>query len=218
MSKLTPSDASPLHIDTATQDLLFRSARTPKAFLSDPVDDSVLAAVADLVRWGPTMTNAQPLRVVLARSPEARARVIEHLLPYNRERAANAPTLAVFCADLVFDRLGGEIFPNPGMAALYADDAFRERVADSQAWLQAGYWIQGIRAAGLDVLPMMGFDNAGLDAMLEQSHEALFPGADLRSIMVAAIGHADPSSYPPAARRLSVDETVVELPDANRLS
>ena len=211
MSLRSSPTPSALLLEATAQDRLFRSARTPKAFLADPVTEERLAAVVDLVKWGPTMTNAQPLRVLLARDADARERVIDRLLPYNRERAANAPVLAVFCADLAFDRFGASIFPNPGMSALYEDDAFRERVADSQAWLQVGYWIIGVRAAGLDVLPMMGFDTASMDELLRSLTDAPFPGADLRSIMVAAIGHADPTSYPPQSPRLDVDDVVADL-------
>lgn len=211
MSPRPTPDPSSLVLDAASQGAIFRSARTPKAFLSDPVTEEQLVTIHDLVKWGPTMTNSQPLRVVLARTPDARSRVVEQLLSYNQDRVANAPVLAVFCADLAFNRLGDSIFPNPGMGALYDDDSFRERVADSQAWMQAGFWITGIRAAGLDVLPMMGFDTAGLDAVLASRPSSSLPGAVLRSLMVAAIGRADPASYPPQPARLDIDDVVVDL-------
>ena len=212
-----PFDASPdpllLLPDAAVQARLLRDARTPKKFLTDPVTDAELATIADLARWGPTMTNAQPARVVLARTAEARAAVGERLFPYNRERAGDAPVLAVFCADHAFDRHLDRIFPGAAaIAQMYRDDdAFRSRVADSQTWMQAGYWIVAVRAAGLDVLPMMGFDAAGMDEFLHPRQQGLFPGSDLRSVMVAAIGHAAPDAYPPRPPRLDVDEFVAEI-------
>lgn len=211
MSPLTAPDPALLALDAVAQDRLFRTARTPKAFRSDPVTDAQFATVFDLVKWGPTMTNSQPLRVVLARTPKSRALVSGQLLPYNQERVANAPVLAVFCADFAFDRSGDTIFPNPAMGQLYADDAFREKVATTQAWLQVGYWVQGLRAVGLDLLPMLGFDVAGLEGAIAPLSERLFPGSDLRPVMVMAIGHADPESYPPASRRLDIDEVVTDL-------
>lgn len=212
MSIDVPADPSLLLTDTAVRERLFTEARTPKKFTSEPVSDVQLATVRDLVQWGPTMTNAQPLRVVLARADEARARVKTHLLPYNQERAGDAPVLAVFCADHAFNRHIERVFPGaPAVAMMYGDDAFRDRVADSQAWMQAGYWVIGVRAAGLDILPMMGFDTNGMDAMLEPLQDALFPGARLRSIMVAAIGHAAPDAYPPRPPRLERAEVLAEL-------
>lgn len=207
-----PADPALLIADTSTQERLFTTARTPKKFTTEPVTEAQLATVRDLVQWGPTMTNAQPLRVVFARTAEARALVLAHLLPYNQERAGDAPVLAVFCADHAFERNIERIFPGaPAVAAMYGNESFRDRVADSQAWMQAGYWIVGVRAVGLDILPMMGFDTNGMDAMLGPRQEALFSGSRLRSIMVAAIGHAAADAYPPRPPRLERHEVVADL-------
>ncbi|MFZ8968958.1 MAG: nitroreductase family protein, partial [Ilumatobacteraceae bacterium] len=62
-------------IDDAARQLLFTEARTANTFTSEPVSDEQVAAVYDLVRFGPTTMNTQPLRIVLARSDDARARV-----------------------------------------------------------------------------------------------------------------------------------------------
>ena len=58
---------APLALDDAAADLLFREARTPNTFSSEPVADEQLRAAYDLIKWAPTAFNAQPLRVVLAR-------------------------------------------------------------------------------------------------------------------------------------------------------
>ena len=42
------------------QDLLFREARTANAFTDEPVTDEQVAAIYDLVKYGPTAMNAQP--------------------------------------------------------------------------------------------------------------------------------------------------------------
>ncbi|RQX33896.1 nitroreductase family protein, partial [Micromonospora chalcea] len=55
-------------LDRAAQDLLFRAARTANAFTDEPVGDEQVRAIHDLVRYGPTAMNAQPLRVLLLRS------------------------------------------------------------------------------------------------------------------------------------------------------
>ncbi len=57
-----------LALDRAAQDLLFRAARTANTFTDEPVTDAQFRAVHDLVRYGPTGLNAQPLRVLLLRS------------------------------------------------------------------------------------------------------------------------------------------------------
>jgi 3-hydroxypropanoate dehydrogenase len=62
--------AGGLLIDPQVQDLLFRQARTPQHFTDAPVSEATMRAIFDLVKWGPTSRNGQPLRIVLVRSPE----------------------------------------------------------------------------------------------------------------------------------------------------
>ena len=64
-----------LELEKDAQDLLFRSARTANAFTDEPVSDEQVRAIHDLVKWGPTAMNAQPLRVLMVRSPDARGRL-----------------------------------------------------------------------------------------------------------------------------------------------
>jgi len=189
-------------LDSAAQDLLFRTARTAKAFTDEPVSDEQVAAIYDLVKWGPTMTNSQPLRIVLARSDDARARVVSHMLPNNADKTAKAPLIAVLAADMKFNRHIERIFPDaPFMAQMYEDASFREPIADSQAWMQAGYFVMGVRAMGLDACPMLGLDRTGLDA-------DLFADSDLRCICVVLIGKPGPDAYGPRLPRLEYDEVV----------
>lgn len=213
MSFAAAPDPSLLSFDATTADRVLREARTPKKFLADPVSDAQIATIADLAKWGPTMTNSQPLRVLLARDERSRAEVLERLFPYNRERAGDAPVLAVFCADHDFDRHMERTFPGGAMIAqaYRGDETFRSRVADSQAWMQTGYWIVAVRSAGLDVLPMMGFDTGAMDEFIRPRQDSWFPGSDLRSIMVAAIGHAAPDAYPDRPPRLDLDEIVADV-------
>jgi 3-hydroxypropanoate dehydrogenase len=192
-------------LDAAAQDLLFREAHTAKTFTDEPVTDEQVAAIYDLIKWGPTMTNSQPLRIVLARSDDARARVVSHMLPNNAEKTANAPLIAVLAADMKFNRHIERIFPDaPFMAQMYERDDFREPIADSQAWMQAGYFVMGIRALGLDACPMLGLDRPALDA-------DLFADSDLKCICVVLIGKPGPDAYGPRLPRLDYDEVVSVL-------
>ena len=192
-------------LDAAAQDLLFREAHTAKTFTDEPVTDEQVAAIYDLIKWGPTMTNSQPLRIVLARSDDARARVVSHMLPNNAEKTTNAPLIAVLAADMKFNRHIERIFPDaPFMAQMYERDDFREPIADSQAWMQAGYFVMGIRALGLDACPMLGLDRPALDA-------DLLADSDLKCICVVLIGKPGPNAYGPRLPRLDYDEVVSVL-------
>ena len=53
-----------LDLSPEAQDLLFREARTANTFTDEPVTDEQIAAIYDLVKYGPTAMNAQPLRIV----------------------------------------------------------------------------------------------------------------------------------------------------------
>ena len=192
-------------LNADAQDLLFREAHTAKKFTDEPVTDEQVAAIYDLIKWGPTMTNSQPMRIVLARSEDARARVVGHMLPNNAEKTANAPLIAVLAADMKFNRHIERIFPDaPFMAQMYEKDDFREPIADSQAWMQAGYFVMGIRAIGLDACPMLGLDRPGLDA-------DLFADSDLKCICVVLIGEPSEDAYGPRLPRLNYDEVVSVL-------
>ncbi len=46
------------------------------------------------------------------------------------------------------------------------DVAMRAEVAKNNAWMQAGYFIMAVRAAGLHAGPMGGFNAAGVDTVI----------------------------------------------------
>lgn len=195
---------TPYVIDAAAQDVLFRSARTANTFTDDPVTDEQITALYDLVQWGPTTMNTQPMRLVLARSAEARAMVLDHLLPGNRAKSEQAPLIAVVAADTNYHDKLDRTFPHlPGARDLHADETRRIATARHQTWLQAGYLIVGIRAIGLAAGPMLGYDAAGLDA-------AMFAGTGLVSVMVVNIGRPGPDAWRERLPRLPFDEVVLD--------
>ncbi len=193
--------ATDFQIDETAQEALFRGARSVRAWSDEPVPDATIDAVYDLVRWGPTAMNTSPLRLVIVRSTEARERLASHMGEANRQRVLDAPLSLVLAADLDFHENLGELMPHmPGARAMFADNlAARERVSRDNAHLQAGYFMVGLRAAGLDVGPMSGMDAPGIDA-------DLLAGTTWRSIMVLNVGKpgAENGAHPRAAR-LSFD-------------
>ncbi|GLZ41134.1 malonic semialdehyde reductase [Actinokineospora sp. NBRC 105648] len=180
-----------LRLDAASQDLLFRAARTANAFSAEPVTEEQVRAVYDLVKWAPTAMNSQPLRVVLVRSAEGRERLVKHLSPGNQAKTATAPLTAILAADVDFHEHLPAVFPHvPNAKDSFADETRRGDTARFNALLQVGYFILGVRAAGLAAGPMAGFDAAGLDA-------EFFPEGRLRSLVVVNIGNpAEDSSFP----------------------
>ena len=194
-----------LELSPDAQDLLFREARTANAFSDEPVTDEQVAAIYDLVKYGPTAMNNQPLRVLLVRDGEPRERLLKHMADGNRDKTANAPLVAVLAADTDFHEHLPRTFPHfPGARDLFAgDDASREQVARFNATLQVAYFLLGVRAAGLAAGPMNGFDADGLD-------QEFFDGTTLKSLVVVNIGKPAENAWFDRLPRLELDEVVLE--------
>jgi 3-hydroxypropanoate dehydrogenase len=199
------TDTSHFAIDEITQDLLFREARTANTFTDEPVSDADVEALYDLVKWAPTLMNSQPMRLVVVRSPEARARLVAHMMGSNGDKVAAAPVSVIVACDTEFHDHLPTVFPHaPGARDGFADDQRRLAVASDQTWLQLGYLIMGIRAMGLAAGPMAGFDREGVDA-------DLLAGTTLRSVAVVNIGHPGPDAWFGRNPRLGLGEVVTTL-------
>jgi 3-hydroxypropanoate dehydrogenase len=194
-----------LALEPSAQDLLFRQAHTANSFTAEGVSDEQLEAIYDLTKWAPTAINAQPLRIIAIRTDEAKQRLLTHMAPGNRAKTASAPLTVVLAADADFHEALPEVFPhNPNAKDGFADVERRKGFSLNQAWLQAGYFILGVRAAGLAAGPMGGFDSAGLDA-------DLLAGTSLQSFLVVNIGHPADDAFFPRNPRLSADRAITTL-------
>lgn len=206
----TPLDTSDLDaeldsaglLDGATADLLFREARTAGAFTADEVTDAQLQAAYDLAKWGPTAMNVTPLRMLVVRTPEARARLAAHMNEGNRQRVLDAPVTLLLAADTRFHQHLPLLAPHRAemVDTFEAMPQMREQMARNNAWLQAGYLILALRAAGLAAGPMGGMDATAID-------EDLLAGTGWASLFVVNVGQADGAQYPfPRAARLDWDK------------
>lgn len=191
-----------LELDAAAQDLLFREARTANTFSSDPVSDETLQAVYDLVKYAPTSMNQQPLRIVLIRTDDARERLVKTMYGPNGAKVAQAPLVAILAADLEFHELMPRVFPHfPEAKDMFADPAIREASAVQNGTLQAAYFLLGIRAAGLNAGPMIGFD-------AEAVNREFFPDGKQKVLLVMNIGKPGENAWWPRSPRLEYDEVV----------
>ena len=85
-----------LILDKKAQDLLFRDARTANTFTDEPVTDEQMRAIHDLVKYGPTSMNNQPLRITIVRSPKSRERLVAHMSGNNAAKTSTAVSSAGF--------------------------------------------------------------------------------------------------------------------------
>ncbi|SCF07143.1 malonic semialdehyde reductase [Micromonospora saelicesensis] len=200
-----PTTADLLALDRAAQDLLFRAARTANTFTDEPVTDAQVAAIHDLIRYGPTAYNGQPLRVLLLRSPAARARLLPYVSSSNRAKTASAPLTAVLAADVDFHQRLPELYPHrPQARDWLADRAARVEQARFSATLQIGYLLVGVRAAGLAAGPMAGFDAAGVT-------REFFPDGRHEALLLLNLGHPGRDAWERRLPRLSTEEVVWTL-------
>ncbi|MFJ6197944.1 malonic semialdehyde reductase [Micromonospora sp. NPDC092111] len=200
------TDVLPDHLITLNaqaQAQLFTEARTANTFTDAPVGDDQLRAIFDLVKYPPTAMNIQPLRVLFVRPGDGRDRLLRHVSEGNQAKTATAPVVAVLAADTDFHEHLDTVFPiRPGMRDHFAaDPTGRENMARFNAGLQIGYFMLGVRAAGLAAGPMAGFDPAGVDA-------EFLTGTGWKSLLLVNIGHPGPDAWFPRLPRLDYDTAV----------
>ncbi|UWE12486.1 malonic semialdehyde reductase [Actinacidiphila bryophytorum] len=195
-----------LVLDPAAQDLLFREARTANTFTADPVTDEQVQAIYDLVKYAPTAFNQQPLRVVLVRSTEGRERLVQHMAEGNQPKTSTAPLVAILAADNEFHEELPAQFPAFPQAkdVFFAERPVREKSAALNAALQVGYFIIGVRAAGLAAGPMTGFDADGIN-------KEFFADGEHSVLAVVNIGKPGEDAWFPRNPRLSYDEVVTTV-------
>ncbi|MEV8098782.1 malonic semialdehyde reductase [Kitasatospora sp. NPDC085879] len=195
-----------LALDAAAQDLLFREARTANTFADEPVSDEQVRAIYDLVKFGPTAFNQQPLRIVLVRTDEGRERLLQHMAEGNRAKTATAPLVAILAQDNEFHEELPTQLPHFPQAKdmFFSERPVREASATLNGALQAAYFIIGVRAAGLAAGPMTGFDAAGLN-------KEFFADGDHSVLAVVNIGKPGEDAWFPRAPRLEYDEVVTTV-------
>ncbi|MBO0654830.1 malonic semialdehyde reductase [Streptomyces triculaminicus] len=194
-----------LALDSAAQDLLFREAHTANTFSDEPVTDEQVQAIYDLIKLAPTAFNQSPLRIVLVRSAEARERLAPLMAEGNRAKTVSAPLVAILAADNEFHEELPALMPHFPQAKdlFFSERPVREQSAAANAALQAGYFLLGIRAAGLAAGPMTGFDFAGVQKeFLDDDHTPL---------MIVNIGKPGEDAFRPRSPRLSFEQVVTTV-------
>jgi 3-hydroxypropanoate dehydrogenase len=190
--------ATPLN--DAALDVIFRQARTQNKWLDTPISNDQLMALYDLMRWGPTSANSFPLRIVFVASPAAKQRLIPLVFEGNRQKVLTAPVTAILGLDTKFYDWLPRLFPHVDARTWFVDKPdFAETTAFRNSSLQGGYFIIAARAIGLDCGPMSGFDNDAVD-------REFFPGGQIKSNFICALGHGDPAGLFPRSPRPNFGE------------
>ena len=189
---------APLTVSTAQ---LFTEARTAIGYKPDPVPDTLLHELYELMKWAPTSANSSPARIAFVRTPEGKARLEACMNPgSNRQKVREAPVTAIIGMDMAFYERLPQLFPHADARAWFVGKpAHIEATAFRNSSLQGGYLMMAARALGLDCGPMSGFDAAAMDA-------AFWAGTTVRTNFVCALGYGDASRLFARGPRLSFDE------------
>lgn len=190
--------SSSLAADSLAQ--LFTAARSHNGFLPDAVDEASLAALYDLLKFGPTAANGCPARFVFVKSAEAKARLKPALSPGNVDKTMSAPVTVIIGRDLEFYEKLPVLFPHTDARSWFAGNAAAiEETSLRDSALQGAYLMLAARSLGLDCGPMGGFDKAMVDA-------EFFAGTPVKSVFLVNLGRGDASKLFPRSPRLSFDE------------
>ena len=191
-----------LELPSEIQDLLFLEARSANSFSDEPVSEEQIRAIYELVKWAPTSMNTQPLRALVLRSDEARQRLLPHMAEGNRGKTGSAPLTVILAADTDFHEHIPQQYPhNPGAKEAFTEEEMRTEFAKFNSLLQVGYFILGVRAAGLAAGPIGGFDAAGVDA-------EFFGGNSWKSLVVVNVGKPGENPWFPRLPRLHFEQVV----------
>ena len=171
-------------LDQDAQRLLFTDARSPLRLSTQPVPIEAVHHAYALAKFGPTAFNSMPMRIEIAQSAEARQAVVDAAGSGNKERLANAPMVIVASADNNFHEFSHITAPQvEGLRdRMEANEAMRTGLAYDSSWLQIGYLIIALRAVGLAVRPMGGFDRATLE-------QSLLQGTSHTPLLLLAVGY-----------------------------
>jgi 3-hydroxypropanoate dehydrogenase len=127
-------------VNDAALDALFRAARSPDAWAAQSVGDTLLLAVWELVKLGPTGGAGGGARILFVKSDAAKDRLAT-ALPAAQAAIIAAPATAIL------GRAAGDRGP-----------------AAAQGGTQAAYLMLAARALGLDCAPIWEFDAAAVGA------------------------------------------------------
>ena len=182
-------------------DRLFVKARSHNNWKNKDIDKKILENLYDLIKNCPTSANSEPMRIIFLKSKEAKERIRPHLSEGNVEKTMTAPIVAIIAYDSKFYEHLPKLFPhNLGMKKVLSTPPTKaETTAFRNSTLQGGYFMLAARALGLDIGPMSGFDNAGVD-------KEFFSDGRFKSNFLCNLGYGDETKLLNRLPRLEFSE------------
>jgi 3-hydroxypropanoate dehydrogenase len=186
-----------MNVSTET---LFDNARTHNGFAAEPIPESTLHQLYDMLKWGPTSANSSPARFAFVTSPAAKERLLGAVSPGNVDKTRAAPVTVIVGMDMEFFEKLPRLFPHADAKSWFVgNQPMIDATAFRNSSLQGGYLIMAARALGLDVGPMSGFDAQKVDA-------AFWEGTKVKTNFLVNLGKGDASKLFGRSPRLSFEE------------
>jgi 3-hydroxypropanoate dehydrogenase len=184
-------------------DVLFRQARTHNGWKPEAVPETLIRAVYELAKWGPTSANCSPARFVFVGTPEGKERLRPCVGAGNLEKTMTAPWTVIIATDMKFYDQVPQLFPhNPGAREWFTAPAATLDAGQRNGTLQGAYLMLAARALGLDCGPMSGFDRKAVD----QAFFAGDPATEAwESNFLCNLGFGDPAKLHPRLPRLDFE-------------
>lgn len=186
-------------------DVIFRDARTHNGWDDKDVPETLMRAVYDLTKMGPTSANCCPARFVFtAKGSEGRDKLLPLMAEGNRGKTEAAQWTVIIAHDMKFAEKMPQLFPHNPDAQHWFDNN-TEETAVRNGTLQSAYFLIAARALGLDTGPMSGFD---MDAV----NKAFFEESDdeemhhWKANWICNVGHGTQENIFPRSPRLSFSE------------
>ncbi|GJL94458.1 MAG: putative NADH dehydrogenase/NAD(P)H nitroreductase [Hyphococcus sp.] len=184
-------------INDEALDLIFREARTRNGWEDRDVSRTLMQAVYDLTKMGPTSANCSPARFVFITSKAAKERLKPHLSAGNIAKTMASPCCVIIAYDLEFAKQLPKLFPHTDATSWF--NGIEEETAFRNGTLQGGYLMIAARALGLDCGPMSGFNQDGVN-------KEFFSGTSYKANFLCNIGYGTDENLFARSPRLSFDE------------
>jgi 3-hydroxypropanoate dehydrogenase len=179
---------------------LFDHARTHNGFTAQPVPESTLRQLYELMKWGPTSANCSPARIIFITSAAAKEKLLPAMSEGNREKTRLAPVTAIIGMDMAFYEKLPQLFPHTDAKSWFVGKpSLIESTAFRNSSLQGGYFIIAARALGLDCGPMSGFDSPLVD-------DTFWSGTAIKTNFICNLGYGDARKLFARSPRLSFEE------------
>ena len=99
-------------LDDAALGILFRDARSYNRWTPEPVAETTLRALYDLLKLGPTSVNCCPARFVFVASAPAKLKLLDCVSPGNLVKVEQAPVTVIIGMDEKFYEKIPFLFPH----------------------------------------------------------------------------------------------------------